>query len=49
LNKSFFLEIFFHALEKGHYACPLGKDQALPMIYIDDCVDATIKYLKADQ
>ena len=43
-----FIEIFFHALEKGQYTCWLGKDQALPMIYIDDCIDATIKYLKAD-
>ena len=42
------LEIFFHALEKGEYKCWLNKDQALPMIYIDDCIDATIKYLKAD-
>ena len=41
------VEIFFHALESNHYNCWLPKEQALPMIYIDDCVDATIKYLKA--
>ena len=42
-------EIFFHALEKGHYTCWLTEDTALPMIYIDDCIDATIQYLKADK
>jgi len=42
-------EIFFHALESNQYKCWLQKDQALPMIYIDDCVDATMKYLRADK
>lgn len=27
---------------------PLKEDAALPMMYIDDCIDATIKFLKAD-
>lgn len=31
-------EIFFHALEKGEYRCPLGPKSALPMMYIDDCI-----------
>jgi len=44
-----FLEIFFHALETGHYKCWLGPKQALPMIYIDECIDLTVKYLKAPQ
>ena len=42
-------EIFFHMLEQGHYTCWLKEDTALPMIYIDDCIDATVSYLKADQ
>lgn len=42
-------EIFFHMLENGHYTCWLDEKTALPMIYIDDCIDATIQYLKADQ
>ena len=42
-------EIFFHLLEKGHYKCFLKDDAALPMMYIDDCIDATIKFLKADR
>jgi len=42
-------EIFFHALENKYYKCWLREDAELPMIYIDDCVTATIQYLKADQ
>lgn len=41
-------EVFFHALENGHYTCWLGEKSALPMIYIDDCIDATVQYLAAD-
>mmetsp|Transcript_11510 Transcript_11510/g.11493 ORF Transcript_11510/g.11493 Transcript_11510/m.11493 type:complete len:193 (-) Transcript_11510:304-882(-) len=42
-------EIFFHGLERGKYSCFLEKDTYLPMMYIDDCVDLTVKFLKADQ
>ena len=42
-------EIFFHMLETGHYTCWLAEDVPLPMIYIDDCIDATVKFLKADR
>ena len=41
-------EIFFSALEHGHYKCWLGPKTDLPMIYIDDCIDSTIQFLKAD-
>ena len=41
-------EIFFDGLEHGSYTCPLKADSALPMIYIDDCIDATVQYLSAD-
>lgn len=41
-------EIFFHILEKGHYKCFLKDDAALPMMYIDDCIEATVRFLKAD-
>ena len=41
-------EMFFEALKHKKYACWLREDQSLPMIYIDECVDATIKLLKAD-
>jgi len=42
-------EIFFHALENRYYECWLDRDSALPMMYIDDCIDATIQFLKADK
>jgi threonine 3-dehydrogenase len=41
-------EIFFHALEKKSYKCWLGPKTDLPMIYIDDCINGTIQFLKAD-
>ena len=41
-------EIFFHALENRYYKCWLGKKTALPMMYIDDCIKATVLYSKAD-
>lgn len=38
-----FIEIFFEALEKnGKYKCWLKPDTYLPMIYIDDCIAATV-------
>ena len=42
-------EIFFHMLENGHYTCWLAEETALPMIYIDDCIQATLQYLRADR
>jgi threonine 3-dehydrogenase len=41
-------EIFFSLLEKGHYDVPLKEDSLLPMMYIDDCIDATVRFLQAD-
>jgi nucleoside-diphosphate-sugar epimerase len=41
-------EIFFEALEKGHYKCFLKPKTFLPMIYIDDCIQATVDLLNAD-
>lgn len=41
-------EIFFHALEKGEYRCPLGPKTPLPMMYIDDCIEATVKFMSCD-
>jgi hypothetical protein len=38
-----FLEIFFEALEKKHYKCFLGPKTDLPMIYIDDCIQGTVR------
>lgn len=42
-------EVFFELLKHGKYNCPLKPDAALPMIYIDDCIDATVQYLSTDK
>ena len=42
------VEIFFEALEKGEYTCFLSENQALPMMYIDVAVRATIEIMEAD-
>lgn len=41
-------EVFFDMLENKHYTCRLKEETTLPMIYIDDCIEATVKYLKTD-
>ena len=41
-------EIFFHALENNYYKCWIDKDTPMPLSYIDDCIEATMQYLKAD-
>jgi nucleoside-diphosphate-sugar epimerase len=41
------IEIFHEALKKGHYNCFLSKDTALPMMYMDDAINATIQIMRA--
>lgn len=41
------VEIFFEALEKGHYTSFLEKDTRLPMMYMDDAIEATIQLMAA--
>lgn len=41
-------EMFFEVLKTGKYECWLKEDTYLPMIYIDDCIAATVKFLTAD-
>jgi nucleoside-diphosphate-sugar epimerase len=40
------VEIFRKALESGSYECFLKPDTYLPMMYMDDAVDATIKLME---
>jgi len=42
------VEIFWKAIETGEYTCFLKKDTALPMMYIDDAIRATIEIMDAD-
>jgi nucleoside-diphosphate-sugar epimerase len=42
------VDIFWKALETGEYTCFLKKNTALPMMYIDDAIRATIEIMDAD-
>ncbi len=42
------VEIFHAALAEGSYTCFLEADTRLPMMYMDDAIDATIRLMKAD-
>ncbi len=41
------VEIYHAALKDGHYTCFLAKDTRLPMLYMPDALDATIKLMEA--
>ncbi len=42
------VEIFFDAVKKGSYQCFLKKDTALPMMFMDDAIENTIKLMETD-
>ena len=42
------VEIFYAAVEKGHYTCFLREDTVLPMMYMPDCIKATLDLMEAD-
>ncbi len=42
------VEIFHAAIEKGHYDCFLAEHTRLPMIYMDDAINATLNLMEAD-
>ena len=42
------VDIFFKAIEDGHYECFLKPDTRLPMMYMEDAVNATIQLMQAD-
>ena len=42
------VEIFYKAIEDGRYTCFLDKDTRLPMMYMPDCIGATIALMEAD-
>ena len=41
------IEIYHKALQDGNYDSFLGKDTRLPMMYMDDAIDATLKIMNA--
>lgn len=42
------VDIYYKALQEGKFECFLSKDTALPMMYMDDAVKATIDLMQAD-
>jgi nucleoside-diphosphate-sugar epimerase len=42
------VEIFYEAIKNKHYTCFLREDTVLPMMYMPDCIKATIDLMEAD-
>ena len=42
------VEIFYDAVRHGRYECFLSEDAALPMMFMDDAVQSTIRLMEAD-
>ncbi len=42
------VEIFFEAIKNGHYNCFVTKETALPMMFMDDAIENTIKLMDAE-
>ncbi|MFH1144891.1 MAG: NAD-dependent epimerase/dehydratase family protein [Candidatus Eisenbacteria bacterium] len=42
------VEIYYQAVEKGCYTCFVNEGTRLPMMYMPDCIKATIDLLEAD-
>jgi len=42
------VEMFYAALEKGYYACPLAGNTYLDMMYMPDAVKAALQIMEAD-
>lgn len=41
------VEIFYEALEEGRYTSFISENTAMPMLYMDDAINATLKLLEA--
>lgn len=41
------VEIFYEALEEGKYTSFISENTAMPMLYMDDAIDATLKLMEA--
>jgi nucleoside-diphosphate-sugar epimerase len=42
------VQIFYEAIKKKRYACFVKEDTVLPMMFIPDCIKATIDLMEAD-
>jgi nucleoside-diphosphate-sugar epimerase len=43
------VEIFYEAIKNGEYECFLSEDTALPMMFMDDAINNTIKLMQAEK
>ncbi len=43
------VEIFYEAVENGQYKSFIAENTAMPMLYMDDAISATIKLMEADK
>ena len=41
--------IFYDAIQKGHYRCFVREDTVLPMLYMPDCITATVRLMNASK
>ncbi len=44
----FAVDMFYKAVEEGRYSCFVREDTRLPMMYMPDCIKATIDLMQAD-
>ena len=44
----FAVDIFYKAVQQGEYTCFVREDTSLPMMYMPDCIKATIDLAEAD-
>lgn len=44
----FAVEMLYKAVEEGRYTCFVREDTSLPMMYMPDCIKATIDLMQAD-
>lgn len=44
----FAVEMFYKAVEEGRYTCFVREDTRLPMMYMPDCIKATVDLMTAD-
>ena len=49
LFSDYAVHIFHDVAKTGFYKCFLKKDTRLPMIYLDDCVSAVVKFMETPQ
>ena len=42
------VDIYFDAIKNGNYECFLSENTRLPMMYMDDAINATIQIMQAD-